>query len=220
MKTSLLIATSAIVLASGGSALAQDITGNVTLASEYIFRGYTQTDNGLAIQGGFDFEIENFYAGTWASNLDFNDGTSIEVDFYAGVTSSAWGFDFDFGGIYYAYPDSPDTAGEQDFFEAYAGISRSYGAFGWDAKISYSPDFYLETGVGWYREVGVSYQIADNFGIDARFASSAFDDNSSADYDDYQIGVSTSAMGLDWGLRWHDSNATEGRFVLSAGKSF
>src|SRR5262245_2069147 len=46
------------------------ITGNVGLFSQYIFRGLTQTNEELALQGGFDYAHSGgFYAGTWGSNV-------------------------------------------------------------------------------------------------------------------------------------------------------
>ena len=50
------------------AAFAQDdgpaITGNVTLASDYSFRGWSQTQRDPAIQGGFDIAIASgFYFG-------------------------------------------------------------------------------------------------------------------------------------------------------------
>ncbi len=199
---------------------AQDVTGNVTLATDYVFRGVTQTDHGPAIQGGFDVGHGQFYAGSWASNVEFGDGTNLELDLYAGVTPSAAGFDFDLGGIFYAYPGSPDGAGEQDFFEAFAGVSRSHGDFGWDAKLSWSPDFYLESGSAWYGELGASYLIAETFAVDARIGLSRFDDLTGADYEDYQIGASTSWIGVDWDLRWHHSELDDTRLVLSVSQAF
>lgn len=46
------------------------VTGNVSLASQYIFRGLTQTNGKPAIQGGLDYaHASGFYAGTWLSNI-------------------------------------------------------------------------------------------------------------------------------------------------------
>lgn len=43
------------------------ITGNVTLTTDYIYRGVSQTSGGPAIQGGFNWAGESgFYLGTWA----------------------------------------------------------------------------------------------------------------------------------------------------------
>jgi uncharacterized protein (TIGR02001 family) len=215
-----LLAASALCIAGLQAASAQEFSGNVTLASEYIYRGITQTDHGPAIQGGFDFESDSFYAGVWASNVDFGDGTNVEADFYAGFTPSAGGFDFDFGGLLYTYPGSPDAGGEQDFFEVYGGVGREYGMIAWEAKVSWSPDFYLESGPAWYSEFGVSYQLTESFSIDAGAAMSRFDDIPAADYEDYQFGATTLAFGVDWDLRWYDTTVSDSRVVLSVSQSF
>ncbi|MEN8675919.1 MAG: TorF family putative porin, partial [Alteriqipengyuania sp.] len=66
---------SATLLAS--PALAQDeyeeeadaieISGNVSLVSDYRFRGVSFSDEDIAIQGGIDLAHESgFYVGTWA----------------------------------------------------------------------------------------------------------------------------------------------------------
>src|SRR5262245_59418168 len=47
-------------------------TGNVTLVSQYIFRGLTQTSGKPALQGGIDYSHSSgLYAGTWASNVSW-----------------------------------------------------------------------------------------------------------------------------------------------------
>ena len=47
------------------------LSANVALATEYVFRGISQTSEGPAVQGGFDATCGMFYAGVWASNLDW-----------------------------------------------------------------------------------------------------------------------------------------------------
>ncbi len=83
-------------------------TGNLTIASDYRFRGFTQTDYNPAIQGGIDFAHKSgFYLGNWNSNVSsgiFN-GAPIEMDFYGGwKTTFDGGFGLDLGVIYYYYP--------------------------------------------------------------------------------------------------------------------
>jgi uncharacterized protein (TIGR02001 family) len=100
------------------------ITANLSLASQYRYRGLMQTDNEPAIQGGFDFTHESgFYLGNWNSNISWlSDGNSavsapIEMDFYGGYRGSI-GKDvpYDVGILEYYYPGhypsgftSPDT---------------------------------------------------------------------------------------------------------------
>lgn len=218
MKTLVTLTATAAALTGSGFAGAQEISGNVTLTTDYVFRGVTQTDHNAAIQGGLDFELDGFYAGTWASNVDFGDGTTMELDAYAGFTSSAGGFDFDWGAIYYAYPGSPDDAGEQDFFEFYGGVSREFEGFGLSAKLSYSPDFYLETGQAWYAEIGAEVPLGDVFAVSAHAGASRFSDDPTADYEDYGVGVSAHFADLDWHLGWHFTEHHDG-IGLSVSKS-
>ena len=72
------------------------VSANVSIASDYIWRGMTQTD-GIAVSGGFDYAAEGgFYAGIWGSNVNFNDstgsGNGAEFDYY-------FGYGFEMGGI-------------------------------------------------------------------------------------------------------------------------
>ena len=48
------------------------LTANVGVASQYIFRGLTQTNGKPAIQGGADYaHASGFYLGTWMSNISW-----------------------------------------------------------------------------------------------------------------------------------------------------
>ena len=70
-----------------------NFTANVSLTSNYVFRGISQSSGGPAIQGGFDYShASGFYLGTWASNVswlkDFQgyDTGSMEIDLYEVAT--------------------------------------------------------------------------------------------------------------------------------------
>jgi uncharacterized protein (TIGR02001 family) len=64
-------------------AVAQDpwsFSANIGAVSNYIWRGVTQTGDQAAVQGGLDVAHESgFYAGTWASNIDWDEGGMEEV---------------------------------------------------------------------------------------------------------------------------------------------
>ena len=65
------------------------------MTTDYRFRGISQNDEDFAIQGGFDYAHDSgFYAGLWASNVDFQiqtvDDASAELDIYAGSTLAYW----------------------------------------------------------------------------------------------------------------------------------
>ncbi|WP_035867117.1 TorF family putative porin, partial [Cupriavidus sp. SK-3] len=70
-------------------------TANVTLASEYRYRGLMQTNRRPAIQGGFDYtHSSGFYLGNWNSSIswlgDSNPEVSapIEIDLYGGFKNT------------------------------------------------------------------------------------------------------------------------------------
>ena len=132
-----------------------EVSLNVGVASNYLFRGVTQTDDAAAIQGGIDYEAENgFYVGAWASNVDF-DGAGYELDLYLGYAMELDnGLGLDFGYLYYAYPDAaPDDI---DFGEIY--FTLSHGVFSGgvaytvhsdnDGGLFDSGDVYYHVGVG------------------------------------------------------------------------
>lgn len=98
-----------------------EVTANVSVTNNYIWRGLTQTMNEPAVQGGIDYSHESgFYAGTWVSNVGYvsEDIFNYEHDLYAGFAGEAGGFSYDVGYLYYNYDD---TAG-YDFSEVYGSV--------------------------------------------------------------------------------------------------
>jgi uncharacterized protein (TIGR02001 family) len=218
MMKKTLIATA--LLASSSAALAE-ISGNVTMASDYVFRGISQTDNQMALQGGFDYEHESgLYVGTWASNVDsslFNNGTDpqIELDLYAGYKHDLGnGLGFDVGYLRYQYPN----ANSVNTNEWYAGGSYSAGEIGdFSLTVNYSPELKFlpsdqnawywkgayENTLPWY-EIGVSAHVGYSTG-DAFDVSDPTNDTGLRDsYTDWSIGVSKSVFGVDLGLTYTD----------------
>ncbi|MEO0548951.1 MAG: TorF family putative porin [Pseudomonadota bacterium] len=198
-----------------------EFSANVALTSDYVFRGFSQADGAPTIQGGFDWGSDEFYVGTWASGVDFGDGTSTEIDLYAGWTPSVGQFDLDFGFIYYLYPDAPDEP-EQNFVEFYAGASTTLGIFDVGASYAYSPEFYLETGAAGYLSGSIGTALGDNFGIDATVGySDSYDDMFDA-YTDFSIGLTTSFedyVDLDFRYISTDVDDNDEAFVITVSRS-
>ena len=214
MMKKTLIATA--LLAATSTAAIAEISGNVTLATDYRFRGISQTDNDPAIQGGFDWGNDSgLYAGVWASNLQF--AGSIEMDYYAGLSGDMTnGLGYDVGVIYYDYPS--DNAGSVDleFFEVYGGLSGSVGGVDLSGKISYSPDYFAETGDGFYYEAGADMSLPQDFGLSFHVGYQTIDEGKASqkgffateedDYMDWSVGISKSVAGVDLGLAYVDTN--------------
>ena len=151
-----------------------DVSANVSFASDYIWRGMTQSD-GPAIQGGFDYAAENgFYAGIWGSNVNFNDGAGSELDYYFGYGFDAGSIGVDIGYLAYDYPKNETGL---DFEEIYVGLSMGdlglLFAMGQDGAPDYTEVSY---GIG---AVSLSYgqydDYGDNLGISYGFGCGSYD---------------------------------------------
>jgi uncharacterized protein (TIGR02001 family) len=153
------------------------LSANVALTTEYVFRGVSQTGEGPAVQGGFDATCGIFYAGVWASNLDWgvtnavaatdrDNAANIEMDWYMGIKPVTGKITWDLGVIYYTYPHSIDPFGRDfNYVEVKVGASAEIwkdGTLG--ATVFYSPDYQLETGDVWTIETTFA-QVLPKFSI-------------------------------------------------------
>lgn len=134
----LAVATPAVAQEEGKGPLS--VSGSVGLVSDYRFRGVSQTDKEMAVQGGLTVSHESgFYVGTWASNLSgwgtFG-GSNMELDLYAGYTMPVGAATLDVGLTWYMYPGGADTT---DFAEPYVKLSTTAGPVGLLAGVAYAP---------------------------------------------------------------------------------
>lgn len=204
-----LIATALLAASTGVLA---DISGNVKLATDYRFRGISQTDNDPAIQGGFDYTNESgLYAGVWASNLNF--AGNIEMDYYGGLTGEmSNGLGYNVGVIYYDYPSDNVTSVDLEFVEVYGGLSGSVGGVNLSGKISYSPDYFAESDTGFYYEAAAGMSLPQDFGLSFHVGYQTYDDAVAFgtapedSYMDWSVGVSKSVAGVDLGLTYVDTD--------------
>ncbi len=116
------------------------IAGSATLASDYRFRGVSQSDEGIAVQGGFTIKhASGAYVGAWGSNLagwgTFG-GANMELDIYAGYAMPVGEGTLDVGLTWFMYPSGAD---ETDFAEFYAKLSGTAGPIGLTAGVAYAP---------------------------------------------------------------------------------
>lgn len=130
--------------------------GNVSLVSDYRFRGISQTMRRPAIQGGFDYShVNGAYVGTWASNADgtthYYNNTSMEWDFYGGYKGKffpyfAPDFVYNIGLIYYYYPGGKTNTEE---------------------SVRYNTgEFYIELAYKWFN-IKYWQTLTDYFGINS-----------------------------------------------------
>lgn len=205
------------------------LSANVGMVTDYVYRGITQSDEGPAVQGGFDVDHSSgLYAGIWGSNVDFNDGDEahVETDFYIGYASEFQGFSYDLGAIYYAYPGA-DSDLDYDFFEVAAALGYDFDFMALSGAINYSPEYFGETGDAVYYAVNVDVPLPYDFSLAGHAGYQTIDEGE--DYFDWSIGLDYSVYGFDLALTYSDTDLDEpeecadgcsGRVVFGVSKSF
>ena len=217
MKKLFNVVIAAVAFVSPTIVSAQDsphsFTGNVTLASDYLFRGQSQTDNNPTLQGGFDYaHASGLYLGTWGSNINFAGG--LELDYYGGFTGEINGFTYDLAGVYYLYPSSGEGAGV-DFWEI--GPSVSY-TFGGDfeptlgAGFMYSDDFSFNSGEGWWVYADLGLTLPNDFGLALHVGNQTIDDPvawGTPSWLEYNVSVSKAIGPYTFGVKFSDTDLSE-----------
>ena len=205
MASLLALATLAIA---GLDARAQ-VSSTITLASDYDFRGITQTARDPALSASLDYSAPSgFYLGAWTSNVDFGPGTDadIEVDGLAGFRGKINDdTTYDLGGVYYSFWGDGDKVA---FGELYAGIG--YKAV--SAKLWYAPDFSNSGDSATYIEGNVALPLPSDFSLalHAGYSSGDYwDAVNDGGYFDYSVGVSKSIGKFALTLKYVDGSDLE-----------
>ncbi|MGQ0741331.1 MAG: TorF family putative porin [Alphaproteobacteria bacterium] len=135
------------------------------LSSDYRYRGISNNDRDPALQGELAWSAEEWHAGIWASMVDFDDGQNarLEVDVSAGRQVTLRGTIVDLSVTYYSYPwrNRPASAPRYSYVEANTSVSHSWGDLTLSSEAAWSPNYFGETGTGWYAGLGAAYRLTD-----------------------------------------------------------
>jgi uncharacterized protein (TIGR02001 family) len=230
----------ALGMISAAAAANAGVTSTWTLASDYDFRGITQTANDPAIQASIDYAHDSgWYVGGWASNVKFcpspKNGCAepnAELDLYTGFSGSTGegGLGWDVGLIYYTYPGESDY----NYFEAYGSLSKDW----FKGKVWYSNDFGGDVTQGntpaFYVEGNGTFPLPNNFSVLAHVGYSFGDYWDDTDkYFDYSLGVGYTVGNFSLALKWIDGSdyefgkntpddvfSSEGRVVFTVATTF
>jgi uncharacterized protein (TIGR02001 family) len=195
------------------------LSGNVSLTSDYVFRGVSQSDGHSAIQGGFDFTNDlgglPVYVGVWSSSVDFGStvDAGIELDIYAGIRPEFGPVAMDFGAIAYFFPGS--DIDDLDYVEFKAGISgKPFEPLTLDAAMYFSPEYTLNGDQSINAELRGAYAFNEHFSLSAAIANQSVDaagffvepGASTDNYTAWNIGGTGSAYGFSLDVRYYDTN--------------
>jgi uncharacterized protein (TIGR02001 family) len=210
------------------------LAGNLTVTSDYRFRGVSRTFGDPAIQGGVDFTLpSNFYVGAWASMVDkeiFANTRGFEVDIYGGYKwQMREGLAVDVGLLQYLFP----TESRYSTLEGYVGVSYQWLSFKYSHTLSNR--FFGVSGArgSQYYDLTATYPVGNGINLVGHYGVQRIHDNG-GDYTDWRLGATKDWRGLTFGVSYYDTDSTfdftnragrtrdlgDGGFVLSVSKVF
>ena len=233
-KKPLPFALAALLLAAPALASAQDadeaeeesmLSWNAAIATDYMFRGVSQTDGEASLQLGADLSFDNgIYVGVWGSNVDFGaGGPDLEIDTYIGWNvdlNERWNLDLALNR--YNYIGEEDGYGAIDYNEFLANLALDET---WTFSFGYTNDVYALDDDGFYYGLGGSFDVGYDWGLDVTVGHSTFGDSTGIDdYSDFSVsfnrdfGPVNAAIGYYGTDAAGDDNfgeAADNRFMLT-----
>jgi uncharacterized protein (TIGR02001 family) len=198
----------ALGLAASPSVLAADLTANIGMMSDYIFRGVKQNTSAAAF-GGLDYEHSSgLFVGTWAAEV----GDGIEYDLYAGFAGELGDFSYLIGYTGYFYTDDfDDTYHELNLGLGYSFLSLEYSIGRYDNFDGPTLDY------GFFAVTAEYEGLYGTWGM--------FHDDFDGDY--FEVGYGTEVAGFDVSLAviYSDSDlapgdSSETSMMFTIGKTF
>ena len=205
-------------------------TGSVSLTSDYVFRGVSQSNQEPALQGGVEYAADSgAYIGTWGSSISWLSdlsttaaplSSSLELDVYGGYRGKfSDAVSYDVGALYYWYPgDFPAGFNSADTLEVYAGITVAA-----SDKVSLGAKYSLATtdlfgyadsdGSG-YLDLSANFAVADGWTINTHAGRQWIEGNDAFEYTDWKLGVTRAFdNGFSVGLAYTGTDADDALYT-------
>ncbi|WP_343627839.1 TorF family putative porin [Roseateles sp.] len=199
-------AMAAALAATALPALAQEtnpLSFNLSVTSDYRYRGISQTRLKPALQGGVDYaHSSGFYVGAWASTIKWiKDGggdADVEIDTYAGYkTEVGGGVTVDVGFLRYNYPSNklPTSANTN---ELYGAVSYGPATLKYSHSISNLFGFSDSKNSG-YLDLSATFDVGSGFTVTPHIGHQWVKRNDAFSYTDYSLTVNKDWYGLTFG---------------------
>jgi len=210
---------------------AWDIAFGSAIASDYIWRGITQSNHKPAVAAYFEprYNINKdlqLYAGLGGASISFPNRAAAEIDIYAGFRPT-WGkFAFDFGVWYYWYPGGQEfsATSPQGVIPVNGNLAKADWSFvEFYAKLNYSVTDAFTLGAFVYYSPNVLNTGADGvyFGGNAKYVFPAFANGVqwyvSGDVAYWDLGTSDSFYGTGAGTQFANGIPYSSYTTWSAG---
>ena len=209
-----------------------EVSYNMGVTSDYVFRGISQSRNKPAFSAGVDYSHapSGIYVGTWASTISWiNDGTDravyptantpYELDLYAGMKGDiGGGFSYDAGAIHYFYPGHKlGKAPNANTTEVYGKLA--YGPVSLKINYALGDAFWTSNKAGsYYVDASGDFPVMDGLTVNLHAGYFSFKNGngvagaSDYNYSDWKVGLTKDlGNGLSGSLAATGTNASDVR---------
>jgi uncharacterized protein (TIGR02001 family) len=186
---------------------ANPLSFNVSLTTDYRYRGISQSRLKPALQGGADYALPNgFYVGTWGSTISWikDAGTltgvdtgsaPVEIDFYGGYKGEIQkGLGFDVGVLSYQYPGH-DLNPKPTTNEIYGALTFGPATLKYSHSVSNLFGFADSKNSG-YLDLTANFDVGGGFTLTPHVGYQKVANNSDFSYTDYSLTVAKDVAGF------------------------
>jgi len=191
-----------------------EVSYNIAAASDYIWRGDTQTAHNSAVSGGVDYASESgLAAGIWISNV----AGGQETDYYGSYTLETGAVALTGGVIHYDYIGDAADFTEVFVGASVAGIDLTY--YSTQASYNAEDEKYEQQSGNDYLSVGYGVDLAEDvsLGLGAGYIYSEDDANEKYDV---IASLTKSTPEFDFTLSWTKKEDAETGFQVGVSKGF
>jgi uncharacterized protein (TIGR02001 family) len=207
------------------------LTGNMTINSDYKFRGISLSQNGPAIQGGIDYNHSTgLYIGNWNSSMrgvpnmnndDVDSNSGMQSNVYAGWRKDVYkGITVDVGTISYLYPQATSGGSKINYStnEVYAGVGYGPVAVKYSQTTSNYFGLNNSSGTQYYQAdvkqgLGIINSALKDLSVVAHYGHTQVANNSNLNYNDMNIGAIYSFPGKwDLAARYYTNSSMSNKF--------
>jgi uncharacterized protein (TIGR02001 family) len=204
---------------------ASPTTANVSMTGNYVYRGISRSGGKPAIQGGFDYAVENgFYIGAWSSSASWVSdkslatNASLELDAYTGIKNSfATDYTYDIGFLRYTFPGTYTPAVTRpDTNELYGALAYKWASVKYSYSMSNTFGVIQARGSN-YLDVSLNYPVPDStftliahYGKQNYLGPNAGTGIGTLSYKDYKLGFNKDMGGFVLGVAYTRTNTDKG----------
>ena len=179
-----------------------DVSVSLSAATDYVFRGISQSAEDPAVFAAVSVTYNGFYAGAGTENVEFP-GIDQEYDLWVGyVFDLAPATSLDVGVVRYGYVDSPVDI---DTVEIKAALSTSLGQTGLGVAGYWTPDYFGTDDDGFYAEVNAAQPIGEKLRVSGALGHQWI--GAGGDYLTWNVGASYAVLpSASIDVRYHDTD--------------